>query len=181
MAFGALLHTGGSDSKPKSSDARCAEGSEASREAGPTVPLDGVAGVGDAVSSKAGTSSTGERSCANAVEVIWAAVPPPVKLGGSVGDDCRPEPGTGCRSTWLCKISPSDGLLGPCSSKPLGEEEWVPAVNEEDVVEPPSWATAAVSFSFAAWIFISPSAEADGAVTPGMKNSVNVSRRAPLH
>ena len=49
MAFGALLHTGGSGSWPKSSGARCAEGSEASREAGPTVPLDGVAGVGDAV------------------------------------------------------------------------------------------------------------------------------------
>eukprot|EP01045_Picozoa_sp_COSAG04_P034251 COSAG04_NODE_7419_length_1131_cov_2.161822_1_plen_117_part_00 len=71
-----------------------------------------------------------------------------------------------------------DGLLGPGSSKPLGEEEWVPAVNEEDVVEPPSGATAAVSFSSAASIFISPSAEAGGAVTPGMKNSFSVSRRA---
>ena len=52
----------------------------------------------------------------------------------------------------------------------------MPVVNEEDVEEPPSWAAAAVSFSFAAWIFISPSAEAGGAVTPGMKNSFLVCR-----
>ena len=97
--------------------------------------------------------------------------------GGSVGEDGRPGLGTECRSTWLCDVA-ADDLLGPCSSKPLGEEEWVPAVDGEEVEEPPSWAAAAVSFSFAAWIFISPSAEAGGAVTPGMKNSFSVSRRA---
>ena len=57
----------------------------------------------------------------------------------------------------------------------------MPAVDGEEVEEPPSWAAAAVSFSFAAWIFISPSADADGAETSGMKTSFSGprARRCP--
>ena len=64
----------------------------------------------------------------------------------------------------------------------LGKGECPTAVNGVEVVEPPSWAAAAVSISVAAWIFFSPSAEAGGAVTPGMKKDFEcVARAAPLH